>query len=558
MMKVLLPSGAAGGAMARGRRRGGSAAVSATLAALVLCAAMLVVGAGSARAATLALPYQSSFPVGWGAVAIAVNHATGNVLVLDMNAQSLSQFDASGTPQPFTDPALAGATELTNANTPSIGTAISVSQFARVTVDNSETASQGTIYFAGGAGRSVLVIAPSGAVIRTMEAEGDACGVGVAPNGNFWIGTRDPVTNASFAAEYTAAGVPTGRRLQKPPTLTGDSFMCDVRVDGEGAIYARPYPVVAKYSPDLDFERVAAVDAQAIEVDATTGNLFAMAVYGESMRVRQYTPDGEMVEEAGAGILGTNASGFALTADARQMYVVNGDGQVVVFGPSVRRPEMEVPAGVGTSVASLAGSVWPGGDPTTYRFEYGTQPSFGSVAPAAPVDAGSGTAAVAAGASLTGLKPLTYYYYRLTAMVGGAVFAGPTRTFRTLGPVAAIAGFSAVGPTSVTLSGSADLRDLPGGSYRFRVAAVGSSFEATSAELAVAAGSGARPVSATIAGLPAGKTFTARLVASAGGASDYSEEITFSTPAASRRRGWPGCRSSVPARTAVVRRAWMR
>ena len=224
------------------------------------------------------------------------------------------------------------------------------------------------------------------------------------------------------------------------------------------------------------------------------------------------------------------AGSLALGAGGRHMYVVNADGQVLIFGPAVRRPEMEAPGGVGTSVASLAGTVWPGGVATTYQFEYGTQPSLGSAAPAVPVDAGSGTAPVATSAALTGLKPLTYYYYRLSATVDGTAYAGPTRTFRTLGPVATIAGFSAVGPTSVTLSGSADLRDLPGGSYRFRVAAVGSSFEATSAELAVAASSGARPVSATIAGLPAGKTFTARLVASAGGASDYSEEMTFSTP----------------------------
>jgi hypothetical protein len=526
MSKVLLPPGLPGAALMGGRRRGAG-----LLGALALCALMFVVGAGSARAATLAFPSQTSFPVGWGAVSIAVNHETGNVLVLDpygSSGASIGQYDASGTPVPFTDPALAGATALSNDNAPSPSWNVDA-QAARIAVDNSGTASQGTIYLVTANNPSVTAFAPSGAVLRTVDVElPQACGVGVAPNGNVWVGMRDLNTEDSFADEYTSAGVLTGRRLQKPSSLTVQAWLCDVRVDGEGGIYARPYPVVAKYGSDLVFERLAGIDADAIEVDPVTGNLFSMGRYDNLQQIRQFTPDGELVEATGAGVL-TNASGLALSADARLMFVVD-NGEVKVFGPSVRRPEMEAPTGVGTSVASLAGSVWPGGVATTYRFEYGTQPSFGSVAPAVPVDAGSGTTAVAASGSLMGLKPLTYYYYRLVATVGGVVVNGPTKTLRTLGPVASIGGFSAVGPTSVTLTGTADPRDLSGGTFRFRVAAVGSSFETTSADVAVPARSGARSVSAMVSGLPAGRTFTARLVASAGGASDYSEEITFSTP----------------------------
>jgi hypothetical protein len=515
----------------------GSAPAAARLAApsaLVLCALMVALGAGQARAATLALPYQSSFSAGWGAKSVAVNHATGNVLVLNELTQSIMQFDAAGTPQAFTDPALAGATELSNANAPSptwssLGFSSSPPKIA---VDNSGTASQGTIYMANGDSPTVTAFAPSGAVIRTTDAESSACGLGVAPNGSLWIGTLNLGTRATFADEYTAAGVRTGRRLEKPPGITNDPWMCDVQVAGDGAIYARVFPRVAKYSPDLVFQRVVATDADAITVEPVTGNLFALGTYNGSPRVRQHTPDGELVEESGAGVVAHEggAGALALGLDGRQLYVVNADGQVLIFGPGVRRPEMEAPGGVGTSVADLAGTVWPGGVATTYQFEYGTQKSFGSVAPSAPVDGGSGTAPVPAGTTLTGLKPLTYYFYRLNATVGGTVYAGPTRTFRTLGPIATIGGFSAVRPTSVTLTGTADPRDLADGTYRFRVAAVGSGFEATSEELAVAAGSGARSVSATVSRLPAGRTFKARLVASAGGASHYSEEITFSTP----------------------------
>ena len=199
-------------------RRGAS--VSAALVALVGCVLMLAVGAGSARAATLALPYQSSFSAGWGAKMVAVNHASGNVLVLNDATQSILQFDAAGTPQAFTDPALAGALELSNANAPSVtwnGLGFTQSP-PKIAVDNSDTASQGTIYLANGDSPTVTAFAPSGAVLRTIDAESSACGVGVAPNGNLWIGTVDLATRATFADEYTSAGV----RTAAPAEATRD------------------------------------------------------------------------------------------------------------------------------------------------------------------------------------------------------------------------------------------------------------------------------------------------------------------------------------------------
>jgi hypothetical protein len=498
------------------------------VAALLLCALMLAASAGPAHAATLALPYQSSFPVGFGAKSIAVNHATGNVLVLDTDDGSITQYDATGTPTPFTDPALAGATALSSANVPSMR--VNLTLFAGVDVDNSGTASQGTIYLVDGSSSSVLVFAPSGELIRTITVESDeVCGLNVAPDGKLWIGTRDLDPIDTFADQYTSAGVRTGLRVRKPPAMTQTAWVCDVQPGADGSLYARPYPLVAKYGPDGVFQNTIGTDAEAMVVEPVTGNLFLLGSYS-TMRVRQTSPDGEILEEHGGDALGFAASALALGPGGRQMYVVKGGGEVVVFGPAVRRPEMAAPGGVGTSSASLEGTVWPGGASTMYRFEYGTKKALGSVAPAVPVDAGSGTAPVAASAALTGLAPNTDYYYRLVATVGGVDFAGPTRTLRTLGPVAAISGFSGVGPTSVTLTGSADPRDLANGTYRFRVAEVGGGFEAASAEVALPAGSGVRPVSATIAGLPAGKTFTARLVASAGGAAGFSEEIRFSTP----------------------------
>jgi hypothetical protein len=66
---------------------------------------------------------------------------------------------------------------------------------------------------------------------------------------------------------------------------------------------------------------------------------------------------------------------------------------------------------VSATAATLNGVVTPGGTDTTYTFEYGTTPSYGSSTTV--TDAGSGDAAELVQAALTGLSPSTTYYFRL-------------------------------------------------------------------------------------------------------------------------------------------------
>jgi phosphodiesterase/alkaline phosphatase D-like protein len=86
-----------------------------------------------------------------------------------------------------------------------------------------------------------------------------------------------------------------------------------------------------------------------------------------------------------------------------------------------------------TSV-TLDGTVNPNGQPTTYRFEYGTTASYGSQAPASDADAGSGSADVPVTADLSGLSPNTQYHYRLVAINGSGTTHGTDASFTTLGP----------------------------------------------------------------------------------------------------------------------------
>jgi hypothetical protein len=70
-------------------------------------------------------------------------------------------------------------------------------------------------------------------------------------------------------------------------------------------------------------------------------------------------------------------------------------------------------SGIGTTTATLNGSVNPRGKATMYRFERGTTTAYGS--PTTATSAGSGTVAQAVTATLTGLSPRTTYHVRLVA-----------------------------------------------------------------------------------------------------------------------------------------------
>ena len=84
-------------------------------------------------------------------------------------------------------------------------------------------------------------------------------------------------------------------------------------------------------------------------------------------------------------------------------------------------------SGVSATGATLNGVVTPGGTDTTYTFEYGTTPAYGSSTTV--TDAGSGDPAELVQAALTGLQPSTTYYYRLDTTTSYIASFGGTKKF---------------------------------------------------------------------------------------------------------------------------------
>ena len=82
-----------------------------------------------------------------------------------------------------------------------------------------------------------------------------------------------------------------------------------------------------------------------------------------------------------------------------------------------------------SGTARLVGQVDPNGEPTSYYFEYGTTNRYGSRTP--DVAAGKGTAGKRVTATVTGLRPVTRYHFRVVASNPSGVQSGADRTFRT-------------------------------------------------------------------------------------------------------------------------------
>jgi hypothetical protein len=514
------------------------------LGALILLAGVLVLagGAGQAHAAGATIwPYANSFtPSGMTeGREIAVNHETGNLLVTDNhsgNDEGILQMDESGTPVPFVDPALAGASAIrgrTRAGWPLLG------EFSDIAVDNTGTATQGNIYVVTGAAQPptfeweyrVQAWKASGEPLFDIVRPGTGSGLGVAPDGGIWVGLGP----SGRMEELSPSGAPTGSAFDIPSDIVGFDRAAASEFDAAGNMYImlRGNGRVVRRSPSGGY-RILSNDSYGLTVDPATGNVVSARIREGFYEIDQYGPDGELEEVTGKGVISSSGS-LALSRDGRMLFYLYYDSNtfatgIHVFGPAVRRPEADAASGVGTTSATLTGVVRPGGEPTTYQFEFGTTKSVTSVAPSVPVDAGSGTGAVTASASLSGLKPQTFYYYRLKATVGGAVVYGKVRSLRTGGPSAVLGGVSDLGPSSAAFSGSVDSFDLGAASFHFLVEGVGSPFSAVSPELPVPAGSGPRSVSAPVTGLPPGQRFTVRLVASAGGTIEASAPVSFQTP----------------------------
>ena len=191
---------------------------------------------------------------------------------------------------------------------------------------------------------------------------------------------------------------------------------------------------------------------------------------------------------------------------------------------------------VGGTTATLAGTVNPGGQSTTWQFEYGPTTAYGSKTTAR--SAGAGTANVDVGADLTGLDAGTTYHYRLVATNAAGTSRGADGIFATARPPAATTGAATeVGASAATANGTVDPNGLETSWYVEY--GTTTSYGSRSGSKSVGAGTAAVAVSAQLAGLSPGATYHYRVVATSEAGTSRGADVTFVTVAPPTARTAP-------------------
>jgi streptogramin lyase len=146
---------------------------------------------------------------------------------------------------------------------------------------------------------------------------------------------------------------------------------------------------------------------------------------------------------SGSAPVTVTASLGALTPGTTYHFRVAASGSGgLVYGPDVafttRAPSPSISNlaadAVAETSAELNADVNPNGQATTYRFEYGTDTSYGRTT--AIASAGSGTTAVTAAKSVAGLTPGASYHFRVVATSAAGTSYGSDAVFTTSAPSA--------------------------------------------------------------------------------------------------------------------------
>jgi hypothetical protein len=199
---------------------------------------------------------------------------------------------------------------------------------------------------------------------------------------------------------------------------------------------------------------------------------------------------------------------------------------------------------VTTEQATLVGTIDPRGVATTFHFEYG----LGSYAlKTAETAGGSSSGEKTVTAAISALRPSTTYHVRVVATSGSDTWYGADGTFTTPPvPTNTVSAATGVSTTTATLNGTVDTHGAAG-SYQFEVSSLDSAYTLVSPERALSAATGVRGVAEAVSGLPAGETFTVRLLSNSQDGTGYSDQVTFATAPALAPRAFP----TPPSATAI-------
>ena len=253
--------------------------------------------------------------------------------------------------------------------------------------------------------------------------------------------------------------------------------------------------------------------------------------YGSSTPT-QTLPSGTSAVPVSANLSGLSPNStyhYKLVADNGGTPVSGGDQSLTTNPPPAPVLTTSAPSPLGSTTATLKGTVNPSGFPASYHFEYGPDSSYGTSTPTQTLPAGSSPVAVSA--AVNGLSASSTYHFKLVADNGGGPVSSGDAQFTTNAPppppVVTTGGTSNVGASGVTVAGTVNPSGLPA-SYHFEYG-TDTSYGKSTPTQSLSAGNTAVGVTAQLSGLLANTTYHYKLVADNGGTPVSGDDAQFQT-----------------------------
>ena len=211
---------------------------------------------------------------------------------------------------------------------------------------------------------------------------------------------------------------------------------------------------------------------------------------------------------------------------------VNGDDMTFITLPLPPIASTDAAAAIGTTAATLNGTVSANNSSTTVTFQYGIDTNYGTTVTAnqSPVTGATNTAV---SRSISGLMNGITYHYRVLAVNAGGTTYGSDMTFTTgtSAPTATTNAATAVGTTSATLNGTVNANNAPTG-VTFELGTDNSYGRTVTADQTPVTGSSNTAVSVSVLSLLPATTYHFRMVAQNANGTAYGADMTFTTRSA--------------------------
>jgi hypothetical protein len=402
----------------------------------------------------------ASKPLFSHAEGLAVDQVSGDLLVIDAGAKTVSRWHSDGTPANFTalgsnviDAKGKGEcpTVLTDCDqTPQNGFEFQNSKSVQIVIDGSGGITNGNIYITQAKAHLIDIFSADGSYLGQLtkyfsnseeKPLGEACGVAVDANGAVYIGdfnnskihkfvpSVNPPLTTDNVASFTSVTNPCTLAAGVGPT---SGFLFINRWDTGALVKLSSSNGAPKYPIGSAIHWTASADP-------VTGHVYGMAHDGKE--VIEYDASGG----GGATVVYTiqpigKPEGVAIDGTSGTVYVSReSSSSIDVYGP-LKQPSPRVRAwteSVGLTDATLEGQINPKGVETTYHFEWGADTSYGNSTTETVV--GSDESDHDVSLDLNALTQGATYHWRLVARNECAEGCGVTessdRTFTTYDPL---------------------------------------------------------------------------------------------------------------------------